>query len=79
MLGIGGDRAQSLRHCPEQDVIDRGLILKRDSGDLVRHREHDVEARHVEQLRLTILQPLGPGEPWHFGQFLFRHELYATR
>ena len=28
----------------------------------VRHREHDVEVGHVEQFRLTVLQPLGPCE-----------------
>ena len=27
-----------------------------------RHGEHDVEVRHVEQFRLTVLQPLGPCE-----------------
>ena len=28
----------------------------------VRHSEHDVEVGHVEQFRLTVLQPLGPCE-----------------
>ena len=28
----------------------------------VRHGEHDVEVGHVEQFRLTVLQPLGPRE-----------------
>ena len=58
VLRIGGDRAQRLRHRPEQDVVDHGLVLERDDGDLVRHREHHVEVRHVEQFRLTVLEPL---------------------
>ena len=32
----------------------------------VRHGEHDVEIRHVEQFRLTVLQPLGSCETLAF-------------
>ena len=38
MLWIGGDRAQRLRGRPEQDVVDHGLVLERDDGDLRRAR-----------------------------------------
>ena len=62
MLRVGGDGAQRLRRRPEQDVVDHGLVLERDDLDLRRHGEHDVEIRHVEQLRLAVLQPLGAGE-----------------
>ena len=62
MLWVGGDGAQRLRGRPEQDVVDLGLVLERDGGDLVRHREHHVEVGHVEQLRLPVLEPLGPRE-----------------
>jgi LigD-like primase-polymerase len=58
MFRIGGDGAQCLRRRPEQDVVNHGLVLEGDDLDLRRHREHDVEVRHVEQFRLTILQPL---------------------
>ena len=37
MLRVGGDGAQRLRRRPEQDVVDHGLVLERDDGDLVRH------------------------------------------
>jgi hypothetical protein len=60
MRRIGGDGAQRLRRCPEQDIVDHGLVLERDGGDQIRHGEHDVEVGHVEQLGLTVLQPLRP-------------------
>ena len=62
MLWVGGDLVQRLRRRPEQDVIDHGLVLERDRGDLVRHGEHDVEVGHVEQLCLTVFEPSSPGE-----------------
>src|SRR5271168_2670513 len=62
MLWVGGDLMQRLRRRPEQDVIDHSLVLERDRGDLVRHREHYVEIGHVEQLCLTVFEPLGAGE-----------------
>src|SRR5208337_686317 len=63
MLWVGGDLMQRLRRRPEQDVVDHGLVLERDGGDLVRYREHHVEVGHVEQLRLPVFQPLGAREP----------------
>jgi len=60
MLGVGGDDAQRLRCGTEQDIVDPGLVLERDGGDEIGHGEHDVEIRHLEQFRLTILQPLRP-------------------
>jgi hypothetical protein len=62
MLGIHCDGAQGLRRRPEQDIVDHGLVLERDGGDQVRHREHHVEVGHVEQFRLTVLEPLGASE-----------------
>ena len=59
MLGVGGDGAQRLRRRLEQKIVHHGLVLERDGLDLRRHREHDVEVRHVEQFRLAVLQPLG--------------------
>ena len=58
MLWISGDVAQRLRGRPEQDVVDHGLVLERDDLDLRRHGEHHVEVGHVEQFRLTVLEPL---------------------
>jgi hypothetical protein len=62
MLWIGGNDTHCLRRCPEQDVVDDSLVLERDHLDLLRHREHNVEVRYVEQFRVTVLEPLGPGE-----------------
>src|SRR5208283_48547 len=59
MFWIGGDGAQRLRRCPEQDAVNHCLVLERDSLDLPRHGEHDVEIRHVKQLRLPVRNPLG--------------------
>jgi hypothetical protein len=62
VLWIGGDRTQRLRGCLEHDVADHGLVLEGDDLDLLGHGEHHVEVRHVEQFRLTVLEPLGPCE-----------------
>src|ERR1700675_297401 len=62
MLWIGGDRMQRLRCRPEQDVVNHHLILEREGLDLLGHREHDVEVGHVEQFRLTIIEPLSACE-----------------
>ena len=58
--GVGGDGARRLRRRPEQDVVDHGLVLKCDRGNHIWHGEHDVEVGRVEQLRLTVLDPLRP-------------------
>ena len=63
---IGGDGAQRLRDGPEQNVVDHGLVLEGDGGDLLRHGEHDMEVWRVEQLRLTVVQPLSPCETLAF-------------
>jgi len=67
MLGVGGDAAQCLRRRPEQDVVDHDLVLEGDDGDLVRHGEHDVEVRHVQQFCLTVREPLGACETLALG------------
>ena len=43
VLGIGGDREQSLGRGAEQQVIDGRFVLIGDRGDLGRQREDDVE------------------------------------
>ena len=62
MLGIGGDGAQRLGCRPEQDGVDRLLVLEGDLGDRGRQREHDVEVRHRQQLGLPRRQPVGAGQ-----------------
>jgi len=58
VLGIGSDRAQGLRRCLEQHVVQQRFVLVGDRLDGLRHREHDVEVFHRQQLGAAILQPL---------------------
>jgi len=43
VLGIGRDGDRGLGGSLEQDVVDHGLVVIGDVGDLRRQREHDVE------------------------------------
>ena len=61
MPWIGGDRAQRLGRGPEQDGVDRCLVLERDFGDRGRQCEDDVEIGHRQQLGLALGQPLRRG------------------
>jgi len=62
MFWIGGYLTQRLRGCPEQDVVDHGLVLEGDDLDLLGNREHHMEVAHIEQFRLAVLKPFGPRE-----------------
>ena len=57
-LGIGRNRQQGLRRRLEQQVVDHRLVVVSDGPDPRRQREHDVEVRHLQQLRLARLHPL---------------------
>jgi len=46
VLGISRDGDRGLGGGFEQDVVDHGLVVIGDVGDLRRQREHDVEVRH---------------------------------
>src|SRR5271155_987145 len=59
MPGVGGDGEQSFRSSLKQDGIDLSWILKRQATDLLWKREHDVEVRNGQQLRLPVGEPLG--------------------
>jgi hypothetical protein len=58
VLRIGGDRAQCLGGGVKQDVVDHGLVLVRDRGDLFGQREDHVEVLHGKEVGLAIFQPL---------------------
>ena len=58
VLRIGGDRAQGLRGCLEQHVVQQRLVLIRDGLDGLRHGEHHVEVFDRPQFGAAILQPL---------------------
>jgi hypothetical protein len=60
MLRIGRDGAQRLGRRPEQEGVDRRLVLEGDLGHRCRQREHDVEVRHRQQLGLSGRKPLRP-------------------
>src|SRR3954471_527185 len=59
MARIGGDRAQCFGCGPEQDGVDRGLVLESDFGGWRRQGEDDVEIRHRQQFVLPFGQPGG--------------------
>jgi hypothetical protein len=61
MSGIGGDGEQSFGSGLKQDGIDLFLVLKRQATDLLRKREHDMEIRNRQQLRLPFGEPLSAG------------------
>ena len=61
MLGVGGDGAQRLGRCLEQDGVDRGLVLECDLGDGHRKREDEMEIRYRQQLNLAGSEPLHAG------------------
>src|SRR5271163_3909819 len=61
MSWIGGDGEESFRSCLKQDGIDLSRVLKRQATDLLWKREHDVEVRNGQQLRLPLGEPLGAG------------------
>ena len=63
MLRVGRDGAQRLGRGPEQDCIDRRLVLERALGCRRRQGEHDMEVRHRQQLGLTGSEPLGARLP----------------
>jgi hypothetical protein len=62
VLGIGRDGGHGLGRGREQDVVDRGLVLVGDVGDLGRQREHHMEVPHRQQVGLARSEPcLGGG------------------
>ena len=58
MLGIGGDDAQRLGGCPEQDAVDDLLVLEGYGRNLGRQREDHVEIGHRQQVARARGQPV---------------------
>ncbi len=54
---IGGDRQHRLGRRVEQQVIDRGLVVERDVGNLGGQSEDNVEVADRQQVCLTFGQP----------------------
>ena len=60
-LGSCRDGDHGLGRGLEQDVVDHGLVVVGDVGDLGRQREYDVEVRDRQQLGLARGKPLAGG------------------
>ena len=56
-LGIGGDGPQGLGGGLEQQIIDHGLVVEGDGGDLSWQGEDDMEIGRGQQIGLTLGQP----------------------
>lgn len=61
MAGIGGDGNHRLGRRLEQQIIDCGLVLKGDVGDLGGNGEDHVEIADRQQVGLARGQPLACG------------------
>ena len=57
VLWISRDRAQRLRCCPKQDIVDDGLVLVGDVADRGRQREDHVVVGHGQQFGLPLGEP----------------------
>ncbi len=51
--GTGGDRAQCLGGCPEQNGVDGHLVLEGNRRDLGGQREHHLEIGHRYEFART--------------------------
>src|SRR5260370_26998222 len=60
MFGVGGNGAQGFRSGPKENVVQHFLVLVSDGGNLFRESKDDMEILGVEELGLTILDPLSP-------------------
>lgn len=58
MFGVGGNDAQRLGGCPEQDVVDDFLVLEGYGCDLGWQREDHVEIRHRQKVACPSLKPV---------------------
>ena len=55
--GVSRDRQHRLRHRTEQQIVDDGLVLHGDVGNLGRQREDDMEVADRQQVGFTLGQP----------------------
>lgn len=57
MPRVGRNGLERRGHGIEQDRIDRGLVVEGYRRDFGRHREHDMEVWHRQQIGLTVRKP----------------------
>src|SRR5437660_2839878 len=67
MLGVGGDGLQCSCRGLAQNAVDHLLILVGKGGDLRRDGEHDMKVGAVQELGLTVFEPLGSRQTLTFG------------
>ncbi len=72
VLGISADGEQGLRGGPEQDAVELPLVLTGNRCNLFWYGEDHVEVLGIQQLGLTILEPLSPGERLAFWAMAIR-------
>src|SRR5215472_954110 len=58
MFGIGSDGTQGLSGGTEENVVNSRFVLIGEGGNLLRHREDDVEILGIEKFGLPVFQPL---------------------
>jgi hypothetical protein len=63
MFRFSGEPVRCLGRRPEQDGVDRLLVMERGLGDRRQQREHDMGMRHRQQLGLPSGQPIGARLP----------------
>ncbi|MDB5723402.1 MAG: hypothetical protein JWQ16_156 [Novosphingobium sp.] len=73
--GIGGAGLERCRDGVEQDGIDDRLVVEGYLGGFGRHREHDMEIGHRQQVGLTIGEPAFARRALALGAMPLRHEL----
>jgi hypothetical protein len=62
VLGVRADRSQGLGRRLEEGIVDQGFVLQGERCDFLRQGEDHVEIRAVQELGLSMLDPLRPGE-----------------
>jgi len=67
MFRVGSDGEHGFGAGFEQQVVDHGLVVIGDVGDLAWQGEHHVEIGHRQQLGLALGEPVSCGRPLAFG------------
>jgi len=62
VLGVGGDDLQCFRSGLEENAVNGFSVLKSDGGNLLRHRENNMEIIGLEKLGFPLLDPLRPSQ-----------------
>src|SRR2546427_13175911 len=72
MLRIGRNGLERLSGSPEENAVDGPLILQADVGNLFRHGKDNVKILGVQNLGLSVLDPLGACQGLAFGTVTVR-------